>query len=228
MSLAGLGVGLLVIAFLVLSKPGTGTPGTPGPLIRPAASYGAENPDQSLGSLNAPVTVTMWGDFQCPACAVFEKTLEPQLISTYVGTGKVKFVFRTMAFLGRPSKDPLGVDESLQAAMAARCSGQQGHFWPYQGYLYANQGPAENAGTFSTERLDQIARAVGLDMTAFDACLSGGATRSAVQAETAQGDQIPIIYTPTIFVASHKFEGVPTWDQLSAAIEAQLASPSSR
>ena len=210
-SLGGLGIGLLVIAFLFLNsnKP------APAELVVPAIAYGAENADMSLGSPTAKVTVTMWGDFQCPACATFARQREPQLVSTYVATGKVKLVFRDFAFIG---------PESLQGAMAARCSGAQGHFWPYHGYLYANQAATENSGTLTTARLDEIARAVGLEMTAFDACLSGGATRPAVQADTAQAQQLGIQSTPTIVVGNQAFSAVPTWDQLSAVIEAALAA----
>ena len=71
-SLAGLGVGLLVVAFVAFaSSPSSTPPGatlaTLANLATPAASYPAENADLSLGSSTAPVTLQEWADFQCPA-----------------------------------------------------------------------------------------------------------------------------------------------------------------
>ena len=186
-------------------------------LATPSAAYPAENADRSLGASDAPVTVAEWADFQCPACGLYAKTIAPRLLETYVKPGKIRLVFHNFAFLGA---------ESTNAATAAVCAGEQGHFWLYHGYLYANQA-GENRGAFRTERLRAIAEAVELDMGAFDSCLSGGTARSQVVAETSEGDQAGIAKTPTIVVGNRPpFEGVPAWEQFQAVIEAELAASS--
>jgi len=210
MSLAGLAVGALVVAVLAL---GSSAPGATS-VATPAASYPADNADGSLGARDAPVTVAEWADFQCPACGAYAEVIEPRLIETYVTLGKVRLVFHNFAFLG---------PESTNAATAAVCAGEQGRFWLYHGYLYANQS-GENQGAFKTERLRAIAQAIALDMEAFDSCLSGGTARSRVVAETSEAQQAGIDRTPTIVVGNQPpFQGVPTWEQFQAVIEAELA-----
>src|SRR6476620_8145447 len=49
--------------------------------------------DYFLGRADAPVTFEMFGDFQCPACGEFARTIEPPFIQQYIDTGKVKFVW---------------------------------------------------------------------------------------------------------------------------------------
>jgi protein-disulfide isomerase len=70
--------------------------------------------------------------------------------------------------------------------VAARCADQQGKFWPYHDVLFANQA-GENSGNYSRQRLQDMADAVGLDRTKFDACLSDNEISNAVQVETNQG-----------------------------------------
>src|SRR5439155_15825810 len=56
-----------------------------------------------LGQPTAPVTLEMFGDFQCPVCGEFARTTEPPFIQQYVNTGKVKFVWRDYAWIGDES-----------------------------------------------------------------------------------------------------------------------------
>ena len=213
LSLLGLAGGLVIVVALALasSPPGGGS------LATPAAAYTADNADRSLGARDAPVTVAEWADFQCPACGTYAKTIAPRLLETYVSPGKVRLVFHNFAFLG---------SESTSAATAAVCAGEQGRFWLYHGYLYANQA-GENRGAFRAERLREIAGAIGLDTGAFDSCLSGTTARAQVIAERSEGDQAGISKTPTIKVGNQPaFEGVPSWAEFQAVLEAELAASS--
>ena len=94
---------------------------------------------RAIGSPDAPVVVEIWEDFQCPACSRFTQTVEPSVVERFVPSGDVRVVYRDFAFLGT---------ESIDAAVAARCAGEQGAFWSYHDWLYANQN-GENAGWFS-------------------------------------------------------------------------------
>lgn len=150
---------------------------------------------KTLGASGAPVTIDLWADFQCPFCGTFSQQTEPQLVSTYVATGKAKLVFHDFAFIGQ---------ESIDAAVAATCADQQGKFWPYHDYLYANQGVAENQGAYAPARLLQVAVAVGLDQAAYDSCISNTATIQQVNQEHQQGIGAGVTGTPTIFINSQK------------------------
>lgn len=190
---------------------------TPPPVVAPATFTPTELADgHALGAADAPVTVEVWADYQCPYCARFSLQVEPQIISTYVTTGAVRFVFRDLAFLG---------DESRWAAVAARLAEQQGMFWPYHDYLFANQ-LGENVGSFTVARLEEIASRVGLDRTTFDAGLQLDAARalfSEIQTESqTDATALGVNATPTVVVNGTRLDG-NDWDTVRTAIEAALA-----
>ena len=198
MSVGAVAVGLVVVLLAsgVLSGRGNASTGellipirpTPPELVDPT------NP-RALGPADAPVTIQVWSDFQCPACGFFARQVEPDLVDEYVRAGTVRVVYRDLAFID--GGDPNG--ESHQAAVAARCAGDQGKFWTYHDYLFENQND-ENKGAFRRERLDAIAAAVGLDQAAYDACMGDAAQVQAVQAETQVGQQAGVGSTPTLAI----------------------------
>jgi protein-disulfide isomerase len=182
------------------------------PTIPPSASAsGLRVSGSSIGEPNAPVTIEEWGDFQCPACRAFAVGTEPQMRTTYVATGKVRFVFHHFAFLG---------PESTWAAEAAECAGDQGRFFDMHDKLYALQA-GENTGTFSKTNLVKAAHDLGL-ATSFDACLTTDRYAQRVRDDTAAGQQRSVTLTPTFFINGRKVEGPPTFDQLRAIIDPLL------
>jgi protein-disulfide isomerase len=215
-TIGGLAVGLLLVGFLALQNNAPTASG--GPLASPDASFPAENADMSLGSASAPVTLDEWADFQCPGCRFYTRQIEPQLVDTYVKTGKVRILFHDFPFI-QP------VQQSVTAATAARCAGRQQRFWPYHGYLYSNQGQ-EGSGWVTTDLLRRIADAVGLDRGTFDACLNDTALQQEIVASRNQGAQLGVDSTPTLLLNGEKIEGpgntIPTWDVLRTKID-QLA-----
>lgn len=104
------------------------------------------------GKPDAPVKLVEFADYQCPYCGMFKNQIESRLKLEYIDTGKASFDFRDFAFLGR---------ESFDAALAARCAGGQGKFWPYHDKIFENQN-GENQGVFSLENLKRFAIDLGL------------------------------------------------------------------
>lgn len=143
-----------------------------------------------LGDANAKVTVVEYADFQCPFCERYFQQNEAALISQYVNTGKIRFVWKDYAFLGQ---------ESTWAAEAARCANDQGKFWAYHDYLYTHQGK-ENSGAFSKLNLEKFAVALGLNTSQFNTCLNSDTYASAVQKETQAGSAIGVNGTPATFI----------------------------
>lgn len=213
-------VGLALVAFMLISSPKVGAAPLPPTQTTPIANASG-NGGRSLGPASAPVKVDLWADFQCPACELFTQTVELPLIHKYVSVAnpQVQITFHDMSFLGQ---------ESIDAAVAARCAGAQGRadFWAYHDWLYANQGLSENSGAFNQARLKAIAAAMGgLDSGTFASCLSDPATLAAVTTEKAAGVAKGVNSTPTILingtnVADHSLAG------LSAAIDPLLPKPS--
>lgn len=212
LSLGAIGLGVLgVIAFAILSAPPAVAE-----INEPQLPAPAELADgMALGPASAPLTIEVWSDFQCPACGAFARQIEPLLIDEYIRPGQVRLVYRDFAFLGQ---------ESIDAAIGARCAARSGRFWQFHDYLFANQ-EGENQGAFSQARLEAIASAVGLDLATFRACQDDQSVAQTVTAERSAGQALPVSSTPTLVVGDEVIVGVPSWADLKAAIEQQLAQP---
>src|SRR4051794_8610581 len=169
---------------------------------------------RAIGPAAAPVTLEVWSDYQCPFCQRFATTWEQALTDKYVAQGKLRVVYRDYAFIG---------DESVAAAVAARAAEQQGNYWQYHDYLFANQN-GENKGWFSDGRLQGIAQALGLDVAAFNTARGDAALRSAVANESALGHALGITGTPTLAIDGQLRTDLTSYDKLEAAVEAALAS----
>ncbi len=178
-----------------------------------SALLSVEPGDFVLGSPTAPVTMIEFADFQCPFCEQFFQTSLPQIKDLYIKTGKARLVFRDFAFLG---------DESLSAAEAARCAGDQQKFWEYHDYLYNHQ-KGENQGGFSDANLKQFAAALNLDTGEFNACLSSHKYLDFVKKETTLGQQLGVSGTPTTFFNKKPLIGAVPFPEVKAAVETALA-----
>jgi protein-disulfide isomerase len=169
----------------------------------------------ALGQADAPVTVDLYEDFQCPACASWGDGVYPRLLANEIANGTVRLVFHNLAFLG---------PESVEAAHAAYAADQQGRFWDMWSTLYANQG-RENGGAFAPDRLTEMATGLGLDVARFEADMSSAAADSALAESIANGDAAGVTSTPTLVIAGVAFPGVHPYPDIAAAIAA--AAPAS-
>jgi protein-disulfide isomerase len=184
-TLAAVVVGAVFIGAVVFMQNRPSGDGTlPFDLVPPADAIPATITvdGQTMGAASAPVTLEVYSDFQCPACRTFAEETEPLLRETYVVQGTLKIVYKDTAFQGQRGPDP-NYDESVESAAAARCAGQQGEFWEYHDWLFANWD-GENEGAFRNERLQAIADAIGLDRAPWDACRASGTEQAAVRTAT--------------------------------------------
>lgn len=223
MTLAAIVVGVVIVAVVAIGQLGNRASGT---FTDPRIAYPAGViHDNTLGSADAPVTLEVYGDLQCPVCGRYSLDVEPALVARYVVPGKVRIVHHDFALLGRPSRtDPN--NESRIAASGAVCAVPQGRYWDFVHWMYANQS-GENAGGFTRERTTAIATAAGLDGPALAACLDQPATTGAVDATTEKVIGMGINSTPTFYLNGMMAAvGFKTVDQMSALIDAVLAAPS--
>jgi protein-disulfide isomerase len=215
---AALLIGLAVIVFAVLQRPAD--PGPTGELVSPdnpiTAEVAALADGRTLGEAEAPVTVEIWSDFQCPACRVFAEDTEPGIIDDFVVPGTARLVYRDAAFQGQRGSNP-NYDESVEAAAAARSAAEQDRFWQMHNWLFANWD-GENEGAFRAERLREIAGAAGLDLTEYDASMASGVHQAEVRSETDEGIQMGINSTPTIIVNGTAYTGALSYEQLAQLI----------
>lgn len=108
------------------------------------------------GQADAPITLIEYSDFTCGYCAKFFQETWPRLQAKYIDTGKVRFVYRDYP----RSDDGVGIE----AAVAARCAGAQGRYWPMHDRLFSERGRLDS-GAFKG-----YAKVIGLDQAAFDKC----------------------------------------------------------
>lgn len=167
-----------------------------------------------LGQAGAPVVIREYGDFQCPSCGAFFRSIEPQIRAAYIDPGKVRLEWHDFAWIGAESRD---------AANAARCAGDQGRFWDYHDLLYRNQG-GENVGAFSKDRLKSFGASLGLDAATFNACVDGGYHQGAVQADFADVSAQGFNGTPTFVIGNQRIVGAQPFAVFQAAIDAALAA----
>jgi protein-disulfide isomerase len=169
----------------------------------------------TLGNADAKHTIDLYEDFQCPVCRDFTHDVEPQIVSTYVATGKAKIVWHD--FLVIDSK--VGGTESLDAANAARCANDQGKFWPYHDWLYTNQY-LEGSGAFTKDRLKTIGQLAGIsDLAKFNTCVDSGTHNAEIQAETHPSDAGG---TPSIYVDGGSVLAGSDYATISAALDKAL------
>jgi protein-disulfide isomerase len=107
-----------------------------------------------LGDPNAPTTMIEFADLQCPFCREYAVAALPALVEEYVRTGKTKFVFSGMHFIGPDS------EKALRAVYAA---GIQNRAWQFLDLLYRSQG-GENQGWVT----DDLLRSIGASIPGFD------------------------------------------------------------
>jgi protein-disulfide isomerase len=178
-----------------------------GPLVLPAHPLG---PDQGevLGNASAPVLVEEYGDFQCPACARFEREVGPT-VRQLAAQGRIRFAFHHDAAIGR---------ESVLAANAATCAGDAGRFWPYHDALYAQQAP-ENSGALTVERLIALGRQVGVSGPVFAGCVRNGTYRPWVARVTDQASQRGVNAIPALFVNGRPADRARTPAGLLAVVQ---------
>jgi protein-disulfide isomerase len=163
-----------------------------------------------LGRPEAPVSYYAFEDFQCPFCRSFAAKGFPRIVREYIATGKARVIWVSLGYDG---------DESVAAASAALCAGEQGRFWDMHDWLYANQAAIPNRGGFSRERLVQIAGRVGLSVPELVTCMDSPQVAARIDANDAFARRNSVGVTPVFLVGERVIEGGDA-QSLAAALDA--------
>ncbi len=169
------------------------------------------------GSAKAPITVALFEDFQCPFCKRLSGNIE-QLQEKYPEQVKVAFLHFPM----HSACNDTGVPKDMHpyacgAARASVCAEEQGRFWPLHDALFRNNGRLK-AGD-----IQGYAEKTGLDMEAFEACLSHPRSLEKIKADARYGSELGVKGTPTLFINGRQLSGAQPVEVLSAVVEAELA-----
>jgi len=150
----------------------------------PFAQNISNDDDPFRGNANAPVTVVMFSDFQCPACAATHPVLQ-KVLAEY--GDKIRFVVRDYPLVTIH-------ENAFLAAQAANAANAQGKFFEYAEILYQNQTALDAAS------LKKYAADAGLNVEQFELDLQSGKFADEVRRDMAAGKSYGITGTPTIFV----------------------------
>jgi len=154
----------------------------------------------TLGDPSAPVTVQYFADLQCPYCRLFTLRVLPSLIRTYVRSGKLQIVFRSVE---TATHDPETFKLQQIAALAA---GKQNKLWDFIDLFYLEQ-----------RYLQGLAQQVsGLDLIEWSAARADPRLARALAGDARAAVSAGINSTPTFLIAHARY--VP----YLAALERQL------
>jgi protein-disulfide isomerase len=150
----------------------------------------------SLGDPKAQVTLVEFSDFQCPVC----RSLHDALRGMLPNYPQVRVVFKDF---------PIEVLHpwARTAALAGRCAYQQDPkaFWKMYDAIYDQQEVISAANAWT--KMADFAAASGLDPDAFKACMASPEAAAAVDASRANGQQLEVSSTPTVFVNGRRLVG---------------------
>jgi protein-disulfide isomerase len=167
------------------------------------------------GNPKAAVKLIEYSDFQCPFCKQWWSETEPQVEAAYVKTGKVLMEDRSAGNWVSHNAGTGGT-ESQDAAMAAYCAADQNKYWQMHDALFANNRDLEEAGSFTIRRLQVIAQSVGLDMNAYNSCMSSNKYLSQVNQDFQDATTAGITGTP-FFVITYTVNGQTKTDTIEGA-----------
>jgi protein-disulfide isomerase len=150
----------------------------------------------SLGDPNAPVTLVEFSDFECPVC----RSLHDVLRGMLPNYPQVRVVFKDF-----PLEDlhPW----ARTAALAGRCAYQQDPkaFWKVYDAIYDQQGVISASNAWS--KMTDFAAEAGLNSDGFKACMASPEAGAAVDASRANGQELEVNSTPTVFVNGRRLIG---------------------
>ena len=121
-------------------------------------------------------------------------------------------VFRHLAVMG---------EESVGAAEASECAGEQGQFWEYHDVLFENWA-GENVGGYSKSNLQRFAETLDLDLTSFNSCLDEGRYSSKINDDISDAKAINVVSVPTTFINGRRIVGLEEYSYYRQIIEEEL------
>ena len=165
------------------------------------------------GPPNAPVTLVMYVDLQCPFCKAESAVVRNNVEKTF--GNKVRVVFRDFPVV---EVHPW----AGMAAIAARCIYRQNEkkFWNFHDWIFDKQAEVtmENFNT----RVNKWVADNGVKAADFATCSSTKATEPEIAASIQEGKSLGVGATPTTFLNGSKMEGTIEWDVLRQLINVEL------
>jgi protein-disulfide isomerase len=153
---------------------------------------GATAAGVAVGNPDAPATIDLYLDFQCPACAQYEQQAGAT-IDELVASGQARVVYHPVAYLNRFSS----TQYSSRSSAAAGCAADAGVLPRFAQLLYANQ-PPEGGDGLPEEQLVALGMQAGAGD--FATCVQDGRYADWTRSVTDAASQAGVTGTPTVLV----------------------------
>jgi predicted DsbA family dithiol-disulfide isomerase len=134
------------------------------------------------GPENAPVTIVLFTDFECPYCRKIEPLLEQVLTQNKT---TVKLVFKNMPLQFHQFADP--------AARAALAAGEQGKFWEFHDELFTREN-------LTDKTMEEIAVKLNLNIEKWHTDLESPVVRQKINVDLQDAQKAGVTGTPTLFI----------------------------
>jgi protein-disulfide isomerase len=159
-----------------------------------------------IGPADAPVTLVMFSDFQCPACAVAADRLRA-LRRAF--PNEVAVIYRHFPLRNHP--------HAVAAARASECAATAGRFESFHDELFVRQ---DSIGTTDWVRFAALAGVA--DTAGFRRCASSTDALAALDRDTTAGHRLQVRATPTLLINDVRVQGAVPLDTLTAYVERAL------
>jgi len=161
--------------------------------------------DTSIGPVDAPLTIAVFSDFQCPHSARATGTLK-RILEDY--EGDVRLVYKNF---------PLPFHkEAMLAAEAALAAGAQGRFWEMHDRLFAAQD------ALSIADLEKHAGELKLDVSKFRSDLASHKFKEIIDSQMEQASAVGVSGTPNMFFNGRRVKGAAAFDEVKALVEEEI------
>ncbi len=174
--------------------------------------------DPYVGDVNAPITIALWFDYQCPFCKQFDQTVMSQVYDNYVKTGKVKIVFKDFQFLGQ---------DSDTAAEFARAVWElyPDKFYTWYQAMFVAQDAEGDQGFGDLPSIQTMTKTLaGFDVDKLTALVNAkkAAYDTAVAADRNEGASFGVNGTPAVLIGTKLLSGAQPYTSIKALIDAQI------
>lgn len=159
----------------------------------------------SKGPADARVSIVEFVDYECPHCRMAQGLLH-QVLHAYVR--QVKLSFKHFPLSGHTN--------ARLAADAAAAAQKQDKFWPYNEKLW------DKADNLTPAVLEEIAKAVGLDVARWRTDMKSDEIKSRVSQDKADGVALGINSTPAIYINGRKYTDRHDIESISDWIDEEL------
>jgi len=150
----------------------------------------------SMGPTDAKITLIEFADFECPSCRQLDRILRDLLPQH----PEIRLVYKDF---------PLTTIHpwAMTASLAGQCAIQQNpaSFWKIHDIIFDAQDVITPSNVW--EKMTDFANQLGLNGETFRTCMANPATAHEIDQTTAEGHDLNVTGTPTIFVNGRRIVG---------------------